>query len=285
MAGPGVRRISARAALCDTARMLIPALALLAIGLYLLAAALLARPLLGERAPASRLATSCACIAVLAHGGVVFGMHRGAIDLHFFAALSLTACLIAALSLIVNLSRPVAALGVILFPLAAILLGVDVFLAPPTRPHVLDWHIKLHVGIALVSYGLLSIAAVLALLLATQDRALRHRKFSGWLRALPPLTLTETLLFRLIGAGFIGLSLTLLTGALFVESIRGQHLAHTILLSVIAWLIFGVLLWGRWRYGWRGARAVNLTLSGMLLLALAFFGSKFVLELILKRTS
>jgi ABC-type uncharacterized transport system permease subunit len=257
--------------------------ALSAIALYLLATGLVARPLIGRGDPRVRGAMAAASLAVLAHAGVLLGMHRGALDLHFFAALSLTACVVAAITVLVNLSRPVAALGVIVFPLAAALLAIDVFLAPPTSPRPMDWQIKLHVSIALLAYGLLSLGAVLALLLAFQERALRKRRLGGWLRALPPLTLTEALLFRLLGAGFIGLTLTLLSGSLFVESIRGQHLAHTIVLSLVAWIIFGALLWGRWRHGWRGRRAVNLTLAGMAMLGLAFFGTKFVLEVVLQR--
>jgi ABC-type uncharacterized transport system permease subunit len=199
--------------------------------------------------------------------------------------LSLVACVVSALTVLVNLSRPVAALGVIVFPLTAILLGVDAFLAPPTMPQPMDWQIKLHVTFALLAFGVLSIAAALALLLAMQERALRHRQFGALLRALPPLTLTETLLFRLIGAGFVLLSLTLLSGILFVDDLFGQHLIHKTALSIAAWLVFGLLLFGRRQYGWRGRRAVNLTLAGMAFLLLAFFGSKFVLELILHRTA
>ena len=263
--------------------MVIHALALLAIVLYLAAAGGLARPLLSGGAPLNRLALGLAAVAVLVHGGILLGMHRGALDLHFFAALSLVAFVVSALTLLVNFSRPVAALGVIVFPLTAVLIGVDSFLAPPTLPLAMDWQIKLHVTVALIAFSVLSIASVLALLLAVQDRALRHRQFGPWLRALPPLTLTETLLFRLIGAGFLLLTLTLLTGALFVDNLFSQHLAHKTILSIVAWLVFGVLLYGRWRHGWRGQRAVNLTLIGMATLVLAFFGSKFVLELILHR--
>ncbi|NCT68224.1 MAG: cytochrome c biogenesis protein CcsA [Rhodanobacteraceae bacterium] len=265
--------------------MLITSLALLAIALYLAAAGLLARPLLGRGAAPTRLAEGTAALAVLAHAGVLLGMHRGALDLHFFAALSLVAGVIAALTLLVNLTRPVAALGVIAFPLAALLLAIDVFAAPPTVPQPMNWQIKLHVTIALLAYGALSIGAVLAILFALQERALRHRRFGAWLGALPPLTLTETLLFRLIGAGFVLLTLTLLTGALFVGNLFGQHLAHKTVLSIAAWLVFGVLLAGRWLRGWRGRRAVNLTLTGMAILLLAFFGSKFVLEVLLQRVA
>ncbi len=264
--------------------MTLHVLALFAIVLYLAAAAGLARPLLGGGQPLNRLALALAGSAVLIHAGILLGMHRGALDLHFFAALSLVAFVVSALTLLVNASRPVAALGVIVFPLTAALLAVDGFLAPPTLPQPMDWQIKLHVTVALLAFGVLSIAAVLAILLALQERALRHRQFGRWLRALPPLTLTETLLFRLISAGFVLLTLTLLTGVLFVDNLFGQHLAHKTVLSIGAWLVFGVLLYGRWRHGWRGTRAVNLTLIGMAVLVLAFFGSKFVLELILHRT-
>ena len=58
---------------------------------------------------------------------------------------------------------------------------------------------------------------------------------------------------------------------------------HKTVLSFAAWLVFGALLFGRWRYGWRGRRAVRLTLIGMVVLLLAFFGSKFVLEIVLQR--
>ncbi|HEX7814355.1 cytochrome C assembly family protein [Dyella sp.] len=263
--------------------MLIPILALLAIALYLAAATGLARPLLSGGQPLNRTSLGVAGLAVLIHAGILLGMHSGALDLHFFAALSLVACVVSILTLLVNLGRPVAALGVIIFPLSALLLAVDTFMARERAPLVMDWQIKLHVTVALVAFSVLSIAAVLAILLAFQERALRHRQFGNWLRALPPLTLTETLLFRLIGAGFVLLSLTLLTGILFVDDLFGQHLVHKTVLSIIAWLVFGVLLYGRWRHGWRGRRAVNLTLVGMGVLLLAFFGSKFVLEVILHR--
>jgi ABC-type uncharacterized transport system permease subunit len=264
--------------------MAITLFALLAVVLYLTAAAGLARPLLSGGKPLNRSALALAGTAVVIHAFILLGIHRGALDLHFFAALSLVACVVSALTLVVNISRPVAALGVIVFPLTALLLAADTLVAPATSPQPLEWQIKLHVTVALLAFSVLSIAAALAILLAVQERALRHRQFGPWLRALPPLTLTETLLFRLIGAGFVLLSLTLLTGILFVENLFGQHLIHKTVLSIIAWLVFGALLYGRWRHGWRGRSAVNLTLTGMGVLLLAFFGTKAVLELILHRT-
>jgi ABC-type uncharacterized transport system permease subunit len=255
----------------------------LAGALYLVAALILARPLLHRRALPRAIGLSVATLAVLVHAIILAGMHGGGVDLHFFAALSLVGLCIAALSLLVNLSRPVATLGVIVFPLAAALLLVDRFLAPSTQPLPIEWQIKLHVVFALIGYSILSVAALLAILLALQERALRHRRFDGLVRALPPLTLTESLVFQLIGVGFVLLTLTLISGILFVDDLFEQHLVHKTVLSIAAWAVFGTLLFGRWRYGWRGRSAVRLVLVGMLLLLLAFFGSQFVLEVILKR--
>lgn len=266
---------------------MLAALSVFAIACYLLASGLLAWPLFNGNVAAptklARPALLIATIAVVMHGTWLLSAHRGALDLHFFAALSLVAWVVSALTLAVNLSRPVVALGVIVFPLSALLLLVDSFFAPPTMPISMDWHIKLHVTVALLAFSVLSIAAAMAILLAIQERALRHRHITPWLSALPPLTLTESLLFRLIGAGFALLTVALLTGILFVNNLFGQHLMHKTVLSIIAWLVFGALLYGRWKHGWRGRSAVNLTLIGMSVLVLAFFGSKFVLEVILHR--
>jgi ABC-type uncharacterized transport system permease subunit len=129
----------------------------------------------------------------------------------------------------------------------------------------------------------MSLAAMMALMLWVQERSLRQRRLASQTRGLPPLVQIETLLFRLILVSFVLLGLTLLTGVFFVEDLLAQHLAHKTLLSFLSWSVLGVLLFGRHRFGWRGQRAVRLTLLAMGLLLLAFFGSKLVLQFILSR--
>ena len=176
------------------------------------------------------------------------------------------------------------ALGGVVFPLTAALLVSYGLYGHAKQPEPLDWRLLLHAWLALLAYATLALAALLAIFLWVQERALRRREFHLWLRALPPLTALETLLFRTIAVGFVLLTATLLTGVLFVDNLLAQHLVHKTVLSLLSWLAFGVLLLGRWRYGWRGAIAVRWTLTAMALLVLAFFGSKFVLELVLHRT-
>ena len=198
--------------------------------------------------------------------------HSGNTDLHFFAALSLVGLGMAAMTTFAGIGGRMRALGVVVFPLAAALLVGYGMYGHAKQPEPLDWRLLLHAWLALLAYATLAVSAVLAIFLWAQERAL------------PPLTALETLLFRTIVVGFTLLTATLLTGVLFVDNLLAQHLVHKTVLSLLSWLAFGVLLLGRWRYGWRGAIAVRWTLTAMALLVLAFFGSKFVLELVLHRT-
>lgn len=258
----------------------------LAVALYLLAAVLVVVDVRREP-PARRLRgwLPFAVVAMLLHGAahVLAWRQIGGPDLHFFAALSLVGLGMAALTALVGATGRMAALGVVVFPLAALTLaGYHAY--GHGRVDELDWRLQLHAWSAVLAYATLAVAALLAVMLWLQERALRRREFHAWLRALPPLVELETLLFRTIAVGFALLSATLLTGVLFVENLFAQHLIHKTVLSVLSWLVFGGLLAGRWRYGWRGTTAVRWTLVAMVLLVLAFFGTKFVLELVLHRS-
>lgn len=222
-------------------------------------------------------------IAVLIHFAVHADAWRiaGGMPLHFFAALSLVGLGMAALTLVASQMQRMEALGVVVFPLSALSLLAYLVADPRTAAPVVDWRIQMHAWLALLAYATLALAAIMAALLWFQDVALRRHKRIAALRLLPPLTQVETLLFRTIGAGFVLLTLALLSGVLFVSDLLAQHLAHKTLLSLLAWLLFGILLLGRWRRGWRGRWAAQLSLGAMALLGLAFFGSKFVLELLL----
>lgn len=255
----------------------------LILSLYMVAALLLAR---GVFRPSVATANwfAPAISAVIAHAAfhVIAWRTVGGVDLHFFAALSLVGLGMAAMTTIVGLAGRMRTLGIVAFPLAALSFAVYWWAGFATAAD-LDWRLQLHAALALLAYATLAIAALLALMLWAQERALRRREFHRWLRALPPLTELESLMFRTIAVGFVLLTATLLTGVLFVENLLAQHLMHKTVLSLLSWLTFGGLLLGRWRYGWRGAMAVRWTLVAMALLVLAFFGSKFVLELLLGR--
>lgn len=145
---------------------------------------------------------------------------------------------------------------------------------------------KAHISIAMLAYSLLTIAALHALLMAAVERRLHHHPtLPSVLTNMPPLLTMEALLFRVIWVGFILLTLTLVSGVVFSEEVFGQPLkfTHKTLFGIISWCVFAALLAGRQLYGWRGRIAIRWTLSGFIILLLAYLGSKFVLEVILQR--
>lgn len=211
------------------------------------------------------------------------------ISLSFFNSASLIAWIIVLLLLISLPYKPVENLVTILFPLAAFILALNSFLLiyqADASPHIhisanTPLGIKVHVLSSILAYSLLAIAALQAVLLAVQDHQL-HKKRPIWvMKKLPPLQVMESLLFQMISMGFLLLSISLLSGFLFLEDIFAQHLVHKTILSIIAWCTFALLLWGHWYYGWRGRTAIKWHLSGFFLLMLAYFGTKYVLEMLL----
>ena len=144
---------------------------------------------------------------------------------------------------------------------------------------------KAHLLIAMLAYSLFTIASLHVMLMAIIERRLHAGTVPPSLRNMPPLLTMETLLFRIIAAGFVLLTLTIGSGMLFSEELFGKpaRFSHKTVFGVLSWLIFAALLGGRWFYGWRGRTAVRWTLAGFLTLVLAYIGSKFVLEVILGR--
>lgn len=261
----------------------------LAALLYLLAGGWLAARLgrasagsVGSKGGALALGWGAALLHAMILAQTVF--QSTGLNLAFFNALSFTGWLVGVVLLATAMVRPVENLGIAVFPFVALMLALGLWF--PSERIVADtgqWPLELHILIATLAYALLTLAAVQAGLLAVQEYRLRQRQPGGFLRGMPPLTTMESLLFQMIGAGFILLSITLLSGLFFLHDWFTQHLVHKATLSFIAWGVFGVLLWGRWRFGWRGRTAIRWTLSGFAVLLLAYFGSKLVLELILRR--
>jgi len=142
-----------------------------------------------------------------------------------------------------------------------------------------------HFVVAMLAYSLFTIASLHVLLMAYIERRLRAGALPAPLKHLPPLLAMEQMLFRIIGAGFVLLTLALASGILFSEEVFGKPLRfnHKTVFGIASWVIFGLLLAGRALRGWRGRVATRWTLAGFLLLVLAYVGSKFVLEVILGR--
>ena len=148
-----------------------------------------------------------------------------------------------------------------------------------------------HLIVGMLAYSFLAFAALHAVLMIVAERQLQQQSQSAsaawqsWTERLPPLLVMEKYLFRVLFAGFVLLTLTVLTGVVFSEEVFGKpwRLDHKTIFTVVSWLTFGTLLVGRRIWGWRGRLAARFTLWGFLLVFMAYIGSRFVLEVILHR--
>jgi ABC-type uncharacterized transport system permease subunit len=204
------------------------------------------------------------------------------LNLGFFTAFSLISWLVSLQIMISSLYRPLHSLGIIMFPFTGLahLLAVATP-APTPLAGLANQLIQSHIMLSIIAYSLIMLSAIQAVTLAYQEHAIRNHHPGGFIRFLPPLHDMEMLLFQMLGFGFIFLSSALISGFFFVEDLFAQHLVHKTVLSIIGWFILAMLLFGRYRFGWRGKVAIRWTLTAFGFLMLSYFGSKLVLEFIL----
>ncbi len=202
------------------------------------------------------------------------------LDLSLPKVLALISAVVNLIVMVSSVRKPIHNLYPLLLPAAALFLAVAV-LSPQGTPIAASAHLQGHIVISLLAYSLLTVAALQALLVAYQDWQLHHKHQNAFMRRLPPLQTMESLLFEFIWFGQLLLTLSLLSGFLYYDDFFAQHLIHKVVFSLIAWVFFSILLWGRHQRGWRGYTAVRLTWAGFAAIVLGYVGSKFVLEVLL----
>ncbi|MBE7367250.1 cytochrome C assembly family protein [Ramlibacter pallidus] len=239
-------------------------------------------------AAAARLSEGAARAALLVawvlHGAALaWGLVGDSPRFGFAPAISVTAWLVLTVYAVERQVFPqlqarwvLAALGA-----AAVLLAA-VFPGTPLHVNTSAW-LPLHWALGIASYGLFAAAVVHAWLMQRTEHTMRMATAEPQ-AGLPLLTL-ERLTFRFAGAGFVLLTATLVVGVFFSERVYGRAFRwdHKSVFSVLAWVAFALLLLGRLRFGWRGRKAVRVIYIGSLLLLLAYVGSRFVLEVVLRR--
>lgn len=232
----------------------------------------------GRLAPGALLAAS---LALLAHAALLaqLAWQDEQLWMGLGVAWSVVAWQSALLLVVLGAREPLAPLAPAVFGFAGAGLLIGLLLGSPAVPVATGkWGVVAHVLTSLLAYGLLTLAMLQAICVAVQDHRLRA---GGAVDRLPPIRTMERLLFALVAIGFVLLSLSLITGLLATDALFAQHLAHKTVFTIAAWLVFGLLLFGRWWRGWRGRVAVAWTLGGYASLALAYFGAKWVLEMLL----
>lgn len=264
-------------------------IAAIAIILYLVATAWVGYRFLTVVNNTHRLDTRLLLLAagaLVLHAVVLYQsiLTEDGLDMGFYNALSLVSWVVTLLVVLTTMIKPTINLAMIILPGTALTLFLESVI--PSARIISDsssFGLDIHIILSICAYSLLSIAALQAIILAIQDHQLRTKHPVKTMRMLPPMQTMEDLLVQLLWIGFFLLSMALATGLMFVHNIFAQHLVHKTVLSILAWCLFAVVLFGRWSWGWRGKHLVRWTLVAFFLLMLGYFGSKFVLEMVLGR--
>lgn len=222
------------------------------------------------------------------HGYLLFSSLwvGGTLNMGLVSSISMILWLTLVVYWLAHFFYPLSSLKTLVLPLAGVASLLPA-LFPRARPvlQATTWAFDAHVLVAMLAYSLFTIAALHAVLMSLMEKNLHRATMPRVLRTLPPLLTMEKLLFRIIGVGFVLLTLTLASGGLFSEQIFGRPLqfSHKVVFGFVSWVVFAVLLTGHQLRGWRGRVAVRWTLSGFSFLVLAYIGTQFVLEVILRR--
>lgn len=224
-------------------------------------------------------------LGLVLHGAVLYNDMLTPIGINYdvFNLVSFTSGLMLLLSALFSTYRPVSAMNLLGIPVAAggLILGF-VFSKPKQFIEQHSIALDIHILLSLCAYAILLMATIQAVILWFQNRELKNKqKRRIWVGLLPSFQAMETLLFDMLMAGFTLLTIALCFGFFTIENFFGQHLAHKTAFSIVSWFIYGSLLIGHYKFGWRGQKAIRFTIMGFFLLALGFIGSKFVLEMIL----
>lgn len=239
-----------------------------------------------QRAPSSASVRLLTPLALLAHGALIFNsvLGQGDIRLGFGNSLSTILWLTAVTYWLASQGAPLARLQSWVSGLAGVsVLGMAFLTETHPIPDSQALVLRAHLVVSFLAYGLLAVAALHAVMMTMLEKQLHRGAFlqSGT----PPLLTLEAMLFRTIGVGFALLTLAVFSGVFFSEELFGTPLqfSHKIVFGVLSWLVFGGLLLGRHFRGWRGRTALYWTITGFTLLLLAYLGTQFVLEIILRR--
>ena len=180
--------------------------------------------------------------------------------------------------LFLNWRFPIKVLGALTAPLAALMVCGALILPSgkaAVSPLLQSFWLAIHIALALLGYAALTLAFLGGIFYLIQERQIKGKKFGFFYRRLPSLEQLDALNYWCLAIGF-----PLLTGGIISGSLYAQHALGRFwswdpkeVLTLIAWLIYAVLLHERLTVGWRGRRAALLAICGFLVLVVTFVGA------------
>jgi ABC-type uncharacterized transport system permease subunit len=177
--------------------------------------------------------------------------------------------------------------GLEIFTLIPALIIVLVFPLIQPDHHTVQYYslsASIHIIIAMLGYGLLAFGSIFSLFLLLFEKSLHaETKSSLMISSSEPLLDVESKLFQIYWVGFVFLTFTLFSSLFFSDYLFGQSLDwnHKTIFTILAWLSYALVLFGRVQFGWRGKKSIIISLLAFAFLLLAYLGTKFVVEIVL----
>lgn len=257
----------------------------LSVLLYFFATGLITSRLFHHEGPNSKLARSLAAVALIAHTAVLYNdiIASSGQNLSITNVASVIAFLMALTMTIATTAQTNVYLVPVVYGFTGLIMAMNALIPATYLMRIeLQPGLLIHISLALFAYGTLMIALLFALQLSYINSKLKHKNVSFLHSSLPPLMGVENTLFRILMAGTILLSFSLLSGFVFLEDMFAQKQAHKTILSIVSWCIFVGILFAHRQFGWRGQKVVMSTIIGTALLTIAYFGTRIVKEIILQ---
>lgn len=253
---------------------------------YMLASGVIVTGMFQEKGPNKLVAIISAIFALSLHitilrSGILIEPELGQ-NMSMLNVASLVGWLISVTMLLASFRMP----NTILLPVVYCFNGLLVLLSGliPSA-HVMQIGVQpnllIHISLALFAYACLAIASLYAVQLSYINYRLKEKNASLLHSSLPPLMAVENILFKLLLVGTVLLTLSLVSGFMFLDNMLAKEQAHKTVLSLLAWGLYSVILTGHFMFGWRGKPVIWSTFVGGVLLTLAYFGSRFVREVLL----
>jgi ABC-type uncharacterized transport system permease subunit len=200
------------------------------------------------------------------------------INLDLSIVLSLITWLSVITLLTTNLKQSTENLGIFIFPFAG-LTTILIFL--PSETEIITIELASHVLLSIGAYSIMGLASAQAILYSVQEKKFRQKKLTTLFKSLPPLQVMESIMIQFLAIGFILLTLSLITGFIFLEDMFAQHLVHKTFFAILSWLVYGIFLTGHYKFGWRGQIATKFTIWAYFLLVISYIGTQIILMYII----
>ncbi|WP_288989607.1 cytochrome c biogenesis protein CcsA [uncultured Pseudoalteromonas sp.] len=267
--------------------MLIISLTIIASLFYVLATSHVLSRLFHRQGPSQKITIILSTVAILAHMLLLVNsvFRVDGQDLSIVNVALLTCWVIVLCVTTVSLKFPATLLLPVVYGFAALLTIASLFIPHHILLHSINVELALvaHISLSLLAYCILIIATLYGVQFYFIDKRLKRKDLAIVHSHLPPLMVVERQLYQLLNLGTVLLSVALITGFVFLDGMFAKEFIHKTILSLIAWAIFATIAVGHVKRGWRGKMVVVSIMMAAFTLTLAYFGSRFIQEVVLNK--